>query len=462
MARIATRTKIAGLAVTTALASVALSGCTTTAAPRANLSASKAQVALAKGKVDQAIDHAEAAVLAEPRNPAFRAMLGTAYMQAGRFTSAARSFDDAMALGDDGARTALSLALAEVAAGHNPAALAILADWSKDIPAADLGLATALAGQPEQGIHIMGNAIRGGDNTPKMRQNLAYGYALAGRWKEARLMAAQDVPADQVGDRIAEWAATIQSGAGQARVAALIGAPIVSDPGQPAQLALANNPTIEQLAAEAAAAAPVAPEAQMALYDEQVELAPSDAIGLAATQPQIAAFAADPRPTAAPATFEAAFNAEPSAGATMADVMIESVRFLSEPVIQALPARYAQAKTQPRRAPLAKTPRKASVGAAAGGDHLVQLGSFYSKSGARRAWGIYTQRYSGLSHYEMKITQAVVRGKTYYRVSAAGMAPSAARSMCATVRSSGAGCFAYRSGSPLPGAVESDRRMALR
>ena len=52
----------------------------------------------------------------------------------------------------------------------------------------------------------MGNAIRNGENTPKMRQNIAYAYALAGRWREARLMAQQDVPADQVSHRMQEWA----------------------------------------------------------------------------------------------------------------------------------------------------------------------------------------------------------------------------------------------------------------
>ena len=60
-----------GLAVTTALASVALAGCSTSAAPRAEASYSDAQVALQKGKVSEAVSHAEAAVLAEPRNPSY-------------------------------------------------------------------------------------------------------------------------------------------------------------------------------------------------------------------------------------------------------------------------------------------------------------------------------------------------------------------------------------------------------
>src|SRR3546814_10758316 len=83
-----------GLAVTTALASVALAGCATSgAAPRAETSFSKAQVALGKGEVSNAVTHAEAAVLADPRNPAYRATLGAGYLEAGRFQAAATSLE---------------------------------------------------------------------------------------------------------------------------------------------------------------------------------------------------------------------------------------------------------------------------------------------------------------------------------------------------------------------------------
>ena len=73
MSRSAHNARFVTLAVTTALATSALAGCTTTAAPRADMSAGKAQTALAKGKTDQALSHAEAAVLAEPRNASYRA-----------------------------------------------------------------------------------------------------------------------------------------------------------------------------------------------------------------------------------------------------------------------------------------------------------------------------------------------------------------------------------------------------
>ena len=67
MTRTASSTRMIALVASTALASLALGACTTSAAPRADLSASKAQQALTKGRGDQAVGHAEAAVLAEPQ-----------------------------------------------------------------------------------------------------------------------------------------------------------------------------------------------------------------------------------------------------------------------------------------------------------------------------------------------------------------------------------------------------------
>ena len=57
---------------------------------------------------------------------------------------------------------------------------------------------------------------------------------------------------------------------------------------------------------------------------------------------------------------------------------------------------------------------------------------------------------------------AVVRGKRYYRVSAAGFARSEAASMCGKVKARGQGCFAWAEGRPMPGAVDIGRRMARR
>jgi hypothetical protein len=287
----------------------------------------------------------------------------------------------------------------------------------------------------------MGNAIRNGENTPKMRQNLAYAFALAGRWREARLMAEQDVPAGEVSKRIGEWAVMAQPEAWQVRVAALLDVPVgVSDAGQPVQLALANSPSVEQLAAEASAAAP-----QPIAADAPAELPPLAANAaprreLPPVEPMVAIENQAPAP-AAPNTFQSAF-AQPTPAAPA-----------PAPVVQDT-ARFVRASTPP--------PAEAGPAPRAEGTHLVQLGSFASEQGARRAWGIYVQRYPELAGHQMVISEAVVKGKRYWRVSAGGFGQQASTAMCGRVRAKGQGCFAYAEGRPLPGAVDSGIRMARR
>jgi Flp pilus assembly protein TadD len=449
MNRTANSKRMMGFAVTTAMAAGLLTGCATNPAPRADLSASRAQAALAKGKAQNAVEHAEAAVLAEPRNAAYRAMLGTAYLDAGRFASAAASFDDAMKLGDNSARNALSLALALDGQAKYEEATALLRDWEGQIAAADLGLAYALSGQPGQGIQVLSNAIRAGDNTPKMRQNLAYAFALAGRWKEARLMAAQDVPANLVGSRMEEWSQMATPQAWQTRVAALIGAPAgVPDAGQPAQLALANNPAIEQLASEAAATVAVNDTPVVAPQPEAARELPP----VAAAAPQVAV-ASQPAPKAAETeNFQAAFATLSPSSDPVAQGLQDARRFLSQPVVQSTVLRQSAAPRATRA-----VAAKQSVGT-----HLIQLGSFASEQGARRAWGIYAKRFPELSAHQMVISQAVVGGKHYWRVSAAGFGVASSKAMCGRVKGSGQGCFAYAQGRPLPGAIDNGTRLALR
>ncbi|RDC59224.1 hypothetical protein HME9302_00410 [Alteripontixanthobacter maritimus] len=457
------KSRMIALVASTALASIALAGCATKAAPRADLSASKAQQALAKGKSEKALEFAEAAVLAEPRNAAYRTMLGAVYMDQGRFVSAAQTFDDAMALGDTTSRTALSFALASIAAGQNAAAIAVLDDWSEQIAPADLGLAYALAGNPDRGVHILGNAIRQ-QSDAKTRQNLAYAYALQGNWRGARIMAAEDVAGDKLDARIAEWAHQAHPDKSRERVAALLSVPIAADSGQPAQLALANNPGLEQMVAQAAATLPEQASASVMAPPEGGELPPTAAMNAPALPPLRAMPVAKAAPvatatpdTARPATFRDAFKAPAPTGRNFVEVAAAAADFVSKPVVQAMPVRYGAAPK-----PARKRTASRAIPASASGTHLVQLGSFRSEQGAKRAWGIYTARDASLANYEMVITKARVRGKTYYRVNAGGLAPRAAASMCSSVKAKGHGCITWAEGKPLPGAIDTGIRVAKR
>lgn len=454
--------RMKALALSTAMASALLSGCTGTPAPRADITATQAEEALAEGHTNRALTLAEQTVQAEPRNAAYRAMLGKAYLDAGRFASAETAFADAMTLGDNSPRTALSLALSQIGQAKYAEASTLLNQWEGQIATADLGLALALAGQPERGIHLMGNAIRSGDNSVKMRQNLAYAYAVAGRWREARVMAAQDVPAGELGNRMEQWAAMASPDAFNVRVASLLGVPAgVPDMGQPTALALGNTPGIEQLAAEAngtVAIPAAAADVELAAIDAAAtpRYAPADgtlAVPASGTElPAVGAAQPVNAFTRTQSDFARAFAA-PAAqtapvAASLAAVAQDASRFTSQPVVQELP----QPATS-RRAPAPQRVAAAAPSATGESTHLIQLGSFASEAAARRAWGIYTSRYPELAGHEMVVTEAVVRGKRFFRVSAGGFTLANSRAMCGRVSARGDGCITWAAASPLPGAV---------
>ncbi|WP_158094325.1 tetratricopeptide repeat protein [Erythrobacter donghaensis] len=448
------------LVVTTAIAGLAMASISAEAAPRADKSFAEAQSALAKGQVDKAIAYAEEAVAADPRNPGYRALLGAAYLEAGRFQSAATSFNDAMELGDSNPRTVLSFALASIAMGDSRAAVNVLDDNAQAIDQADMGLALALAGQPERGVHVLVNAVRGADEvTPKLRQNLAYAYALAGNWRAARVMAAEDVPADQLEARMASWASMAAPELYQQRIASLLGVRARADGGQPQNLALGNFPAADTMMAAAEAPMDEAP----------VELAAAPAPAPVAV----------PAPVRAPtSTFAQAFEA-PETSAPMAPVAAPvstgGIRYVSNPVVQELPAsavsraptRVAAAAPSASAKASPKSSQRRMVTAVDMSDksantHLIQLGSYDSKVEAERGWTVLRGKFPQLKDHKPVITQAVVNGRTFWRVAADGFGPKSARSMCGAVKSAGRGCFAYAATTPPAGAVKRDVQVASR
>lgn len=384
------------------------------------------------------IEKAEKRVSRSPDKASLRTDLARAYLAAGRFQSAAQAYRDAVSLGDNDARTGLGLALASIGAGDKAEAMRTLAQWRDSIPASDLGLAVALAGQPGQGVAILTDVVRGGDVSAKARQNLAYSYALNGQWAQARIIAAQDVPGDQLDARMAEWARMVRPQAHEARIAALIGAPMgVVDPGQPTALALGGALPEPQFAR----VEPQAPAPQQVAIAEGGEL---PALAAAEPAPQVAA---EPVPQA-PRVATVARRELPA--------QAEDPRFVSRPVVQKVAeSKFSAAFERPAAARTSsasvRAPAATKIAPAAKGTHLVQLGSFRSREGAERAWGIFVSRNPRLRDHTMRITEAMVRGTRYYRVAAEGFDRAAAQSMCSTVKSSGRGCLAYAASSPLPG-----------
>lgn len=400
-------------AIVGALAASLLAGC----AGSSHLARAGDHAARTAGKQSRAVETAERAVQRSPNDAAARIALGQAYLDAGRFQSAATTFSDAIQLGDASGRIRLSLALAHIGAGDSRAALVVLDDARDAIPASDRGLALALAGETGRGVAILLDGLRAGENTPKLRQNLAFAYALDGQWREARIAMALDVPADKMDDRIGEWAMMSRPEDVQKRIASVLSVPAgVADAGQPVALALRDDAGGEQLAA----AETSAPAAQTAA----AELPPVNALPVAPASIAAAPAPAVPAPVPVPTTFSQAFAAP-------------SVNLVSQPVIQPLPARAAPvAAARVAAAPVAPQ-------AVAKGTHLVQLGSFSSEASARRAWGIFTARNPELRGFRMAITPAVVRGKNYWRVAAGGLDGSSALRLCSGVKNRGGACFAY-------------------
>lgn len=369
---------------------------------------------------EKAVERAEQALAKAPHDALLRAALGQAYLRAGRFGSATTAFKDAIALGDTTARTALGLALAQTGNGNGREAVAIIDNARDGLPASDVGLGLAIAGETGRGVAVLSDALRGGDNSPKVRQNLAYAYALDGQWREARIMMAQDVPAEQLDVRLTQWAVSSRPDLFQQRVATLLGAPLRADTGMPQNLALNGVPAVAEAPVQVAAApAPVA------------ELPPVEQ-----------AFAPAPVPASEPVSVAAPVFAVAPAPAAQTSSLAAFDEF-ARPVSSTLKA--PQARPAAIR-PAARHARAAAVSQQ--GSHVVQLGSFSTEQNARRAWTVFTARNPELSNARMVITEANVNGRKFWRVAAASYEGSTARGLCSSVKTRGGACFAYAKKGP--------------
>lgn len=130
-------------------------------------------------------------------------------------------------------RAALRLALALIGVGQDRDAVTVFDQNRDGIPAGDFGLALALAGEAGRGADVLAEALRNGESSAKLRQNLAYAYALNRALDQCPGDGgAGRVPADQLDARMGAWATMVRPEDYQQRVAGLLGAPIRADAGQ--------------------------------------------------------------------------------------------------------------------------------------------------------------------------------------------------------------------------------------
>ena len=381
---------------------------------------SKAQAEAQKGSIESALRYAETAVEQSPRDVAYRMLLADLYLKDGRFESAETTFEDVLTLDPGNARAGLSVALARIALGRAGAAIGQLDEMDAAAPA-DLGLAYALAGETARAIAILEPAARAPDANARVRQNLAFAYALSGEWDKARTTAAQDVSPDQLGARMEHWARMAQPREASFQVASLLGVTPKADSGQPVRLALA--PAADGTAYAAAdTAVPAlggpAPVAEVVAEVPAVE-AP---VQLAAQEPAwVSAPEAEPEVPAPPV------YTLPAAKPVAAPVKLADSAFAIQAAVRNVSAAPAAAKA-PRRP-------------AGTGRYAVQLGAFSSAAAVERAWGQADRRFGFAGREPLSTTVRLPKG-TFHRLSVAGFASHAeADRVCRSIKAKGGSCF---------------------
>lgn len=373
-----------------------------------------AEKALADRDGTRAVEAAEAAVRTAPQDASYRLLLGRAYVVSGRFVSAETALTDAMTLGNRDARTIISLALVQVALGKSDAARDLLAANADNVPAADYGLAMAMAGDAPEGVRILSQVIHDPSATARTRQNLAYAYALAGRWKDARLMAGLDLDPLDANQRIAQWAQTAIPGLAPQRVAAFMGVAIDgADTGQPVALALVPVAAPVQMAQATPAAQ--APQAAPAVQPEVVP-AQFAAADPAPAPVQQAAVVQAPAPMiealTVPVSYRPSFSPSPGPGRRTAVV----------------PARVQQAAFRPMG--------KGSS------NWVVQLGAYDNAAIAREKWYAMASRNSALATLPVLTSQITVNGATYSRLAVSGFGNrTEAVALCRAIQARRGQCF---------------------
>jgi Flp pilus assembly protein TadD len=372
--------------------------------------ATRALAALNSNDIPTAIDFAERAVEKTPDDAGFRALLGNAYFAAGRFSSAEAAYKDALAIFPSQPQVVLKLALVEIAQGKNSEAVEFLNSAQPILDPADYGLALALAGHPKDAVQVLETSARATGADGRVRQNLALAYGLAGDWTNARIVAGQDVAADQLDQRIHDWMKLATPTHAFDQVAALTGiAPAAADPGQPTRLALHKGTTQQQQAVAVPAPVP-APQAPV-----QVAEAPA--------APQFVAPAAPPE--------------DPTRVAVAAADVVPAPAFAPE-----APQAFVEPQVASLTVKLPPVRTAAAVLRTGKSNAVVQLGAYGSRERVGVAWEQITKRYPKLKAYAPMTARFDGPKGTVYRLAIKGFgSQQEAIARCNLLKSRGGACF---------------------
>ncbi len=392
----------------------------------------------------RALMQAEELVAAAPDDASYRALLGRAYLANGRYASARSAFSDAITLGNRDPRTIISLSMAETGLGNARDARDLLANHIADIPAADYGLAMAMAGNPEEGVRALLEAVKQPEATAQTRQNLAYALALGGAWGQARLVAGQDLSARDAEQRIGQWS---QAGNEEQRVVAMIGvAPRGDDSGQPARLALNSGTTGAEAPVQVAATTDLVGQARAELAGAPAVAAPE----MAAVQP-VRAVSAPPTPVVAMASVKALSPdtmAVANAFASSNAGNVPLIRASSDPMRQAARAAFQRSSTDAKalvgRAGMSRvaTVTAARVSDAAASDWVVQIGAYDTVAIAKEKWQRISRGRKALGEFNEIHSAFSLNGREFHRLAIRGFGDrNAAWQTCQSLRVEGQACF---------------------
>ncbi len=404
-------------------------------------SATQARAALEAGKISKAVGLAEAAVAGSPRDASYRALLGQAYLNDGRFASATTALTEAMELGASDSNTIIALTLAQIAQGQSGEAIALLQAHRDTVPASDIGLALALAGDSEGAIYVLSEAARAPEAGARTRQNLALAYALSGRWAQARILASQDLSPAKLEARMAEWSKLAETPNQQLRVASLIGTDVRQDAGMPVRLAPSNYA-----------------DTQLAAVPSPVEPAP---VELASADPAPVEAYAPPPPVVAPVLADASnvirsvelpmpqrtadgvvpVTELPQPQAASEVILADAAPYRAAPRV-AGEGRIRPAQQQALELATVLIPKAIAFNAKKPTGWAVQLGAYDSLGIAKEKWGGLKKRSAMLANFPASSHAATVKGRTFYRLTVNGLATRAdANNLCRELKAQGQTCF---------------------
>ncbi len=276
----------------------------------------------------------------------------------------------------------------------------------------NLGLSLALSGNGAAALQYLGPLATAQGATPKIREDYAAALIASGRQDDARQVLSVDLPPDQVNSAMNGFNELISNAQ-----------PALG----PQEAAAPQPPTVTTLRTTSVETAPLMPEVTPEVMPEAP---PAEAATVSTTVRTTAA--------ASPASYAPA----PRVPAAVAPQPSQAV---ASPAMTPPPPSPSQspapALTTASAAPPPPAPAEAPA-EAGGGAYMVQLAALNSQADAQRAWARIAGAMPALfGEKQPDIKNAVVNGKTFYRLRTGGFAsPAEAAKFCGEVSAAGSAC----------------------